>query len=532
MIQDAQHRLAFQSCLFTLLTLAGSVTVTAADGQVRHDRSDRGTYQPPVLVKGKIQRVNVAKLQPHEVADGQVGGGLVDAPLGDPQQPPLPQPIVKENLAAAAVDNVAPSSEVQTVGYQQSHVQTCSCESCRSGSDAGTLNVVEQPIYQDGYDVGVYDSGYVDSGYCDSAGCDSMGCDSIGNRCDDWFGSIELMLMFRSGDRPPPLLTTGPASDPDTAGQLGQAGTVVLAGGQTIFKDMVAGGRFTIGSWLDSCKDRSVVARGWFAGEQNYGLTANQDTNPVLTRPFFNVTDGATAEQDTQIVAFPNRATGEIGIYGDSNVYGADISMRQLWSKRYGGTVDLLYGYQYMQLDESLAISSRSTSINDDFAPLGSVIAVSDSFAVENQFHGGQIGFASSYREGCWSFSSLAKVGFGSLTRRADRKGNTFTSIDGNNASDPNGLLVRSTNAGTQKDSTFSWVPELDLTLGWQRFPAFDVTFGYHVIAMTEALQVSGAIDPSLAVNFANTGAASPSPNLSYDTFFVQGIHFGLTYIH
>ena len=112
--------------------------------------------------------------------------------------------------------------------------------------------------------------------------------------------------------------------------------------------------------------------------------------------------------------------------------------------------------------------------------------------------------------------------------------GNTFISIDGNNATDPNGLLVRSTNSGSHSDNTFGWVPELDLTLGWQQFPSFDVTFGYHIIAMTDALHLSGAIDPDLASNTATdpVGAQRPTANFRHSTFYVQGIHFGLAYVY
>ena len=218
---------------------------------------------------------------------------------------------------------------------------------------------------------------------------------------------------------------------------------------------------------------------------------------PVITRPFLNVTGGAS-EQDTQVIAFPDRATGDISVHADSNVFGADISMRQLWYKRFGGTIDLLYGYQYMGMDQSLSIASTSTSLSDEFAPVGAVLSVADQFDIENDFHGGQLGIASHYREGCWSFSTLAKIGFGSVRRRATLTGLT---------------------------------PELDFTLGWQKYPSFDITFGYHIIAMTDALEISGAVDPNLAVSF-DDGAVNPAIQFSEGTFYVQGLHFGLTYIH
>ena len=194
----------------------------------------------------------------------------------------------------------------------------------------------------------------------------------------------------------------------------------------------------------------------------------------------------------------------------------------------------MLYGYQYLGLDENLAIGSTSTSLDEDFAPLGSVINVFDSFDIENEFHAAQWGVASAYREGCWSFRSLMKIAFGSLRRSGNLFGQTTTSVDAATAVDPNGLLVRGTNQGQRSDSTFAFSPELDITLGWQRYPCFDLTFGYHFVALTDALQVSGAIDQELAVNLADPPLENqrPSAAFRYDTYYVQGIHFGLQYIY
>ena len=409
-------------------------------------------------------------------------------------------------------------------------------------------------LWQDGevhYDQGVAIHDTTCDG-CDACGfdsCDSMGCDSMGGSVpwyrswanssismdpNQWFGGVELLLMFRRGDRPPTLVTTGPNNDADTAGEIGQVGTRVLVGGDSILKDVTAGGRLTLGTWIDCSRSRSLVLRAWFAGEETFAFNRNQDQTSVLVRPFLNVSDNQAAAQDTQIIAFPNRATGNISVQASSDVFGGDVSVRQLWYKKYGGTIDLLYGYQFMRVDENLGISSTSTSLDDDFAPLGSVISISDSFDTENEFHGGQLGFASQYREGCWSFRSLAKLGFGSLRRQATLRGSTTTSIDGATAVDPNGLLVRSTNSGKTIDHTFGWIPELDLSIGWHRYPRFDMTLGYHVIAMTDAVQASDAVDAALRVNLSDppTGQQRPAVSLGYDTFYIQGIHFGMQYVY
>ena len=69
---------------------------------------------------------------------------------------------------------------------------------------------------------------------CDGADCHcekvwhSTITDHFGS--DRWFATTELMLMWRKGDRLPPLVTTGPAIDSDTAGELGEPSTQILFG--------------------------------------------------------------------------------------------------------------------------------------------------------------------------------------------------------------------------------------------------------------------------------------------------------------
>lgn len=538
-----------QRLCWLCLIAFGSIGVFAeganAQRQIRTKKPDRGVYQAPSV---KVEAS----------APLRRGQQLVDAEI---------ESASSLRRSAAPADRRAMRSAVRPVAFTESVFDDSQLQAPlidnsahdvmvdSAGSHAGHhnhQNVVQYDSMPPGTIIGEAVCGV------EAIGCDSNGCDSIGGcgsgtcgnggcgRClpkangfisfspDRWFGSVELLLMYRRGDRPPTLLTTGPSTNDDTAGEIGQAGTSVVVGGEPIFKDVTAGGRLTLGTWLDNNQNRSLIFRGWFAGEKTFGFVRDQDSLSVIARPFEDVSDNQAAAQDTFLVAFPNRATGSISIRGDSNVYGADVSVRQFWYGTEGLSIDFLYGYQFMRLDENLSIRSSSISLDDDFAPVGSTIAISDSFDIENEFHGGQIGIASMYREGCWSLSTLAKLGFGSLARRADLQGETSTSIDGNTAVDNQGLLVRDLNSGKRTDHTFGFVPELDLTLGWRKFPNYEVTIGYHVTALTDALQVSGAIDPSLAVNLSDppTGQQSPSAAFNDRTFYVQGIHFGLQYVY
>jgi hypothetical protein len=54
------------------------------------------------------------------------------------------------------------------------------------------------------------------------------------------------------------------------------------------------------------------------------------------------------------------------------------------------------------------------------------------------------------------------------------------------------------------------------------------------MVALTDALQVSGMIDPELAVNTSTPpqNTQRPTAIFHHNTYYVQGIHFGLHYIY
>lgn len=506
------------------------IVAAPASGQVRTKLPDRGTYQSPQIKSTSLRSVILEDLRATDSSS--------DQPASDaqPNRPTL-QPVAYDDVVLVQPERSIIQSDAILHGDGVIYDEPI---------DDETYHHDSYEMSGDFCDAGCDGCGSCGGG-CNSNGCRDTGCGISGCGCDggmgfgrsaisfcrdQWFGGVDLMLMFRNGDRLPPLVTTGPATNIETAGALDQAPTRILAGDEKVFDDGTIGGRLTLGTWLDESHCRSLVFRGWIAAEDTFGFNADQDDG-VLTRPFFNVST-IPNEQDTLVVTFPGQATGSIHVRGSSNVFGGDLSVRQLWYGRFGGTLDVLYGYQYMRLDEDLLIRSTSLSSGGQLAPPGTVSTISDSFEAINEFHGGQFGVASNYREGCWSFRGLAKVGMGSLRRSAVRRGSRVTELGAAVAPDPNGLLVRSTNQGTVDDSTFGWIPELDVSLGWHYFPNFDVTFGYHIIAMTDALQVSGMIDRNLASNVSDplVGTPAPSPALSFDTFYIHGIHVGLQYVY
>ncbi|SMP46114.1 Putative beta barrel porin-7 (BBP7) [Neorhodopirellula lusitana] len=373
---------------------------------------------------------------------------------------------------------------------------------------------------------------------CDGYGCDSIGCGSCGrcslangSLCLDpcrWFASMEVLLLFRKGDLIPALVTTSPGDTLiDDAGQLPDA--TILAGGEKLFDDMTAGGRLTLGTWIDDCHNRSIVGRLWTSTESDYSFSAREGVGSGNILAIPTTLAGAA---NAAVISFPDSDEnsgrfGSVSVSADSNVFGGDVSVRQFWKGGLGTTFDVLYGYQYMRLDENLSLSTSST-FTQELLPteVGDNLTTSDSFDTTNEFHGGQLGLAGRYREGCWSFDFLAKFAFGQVSREIERRGSSVISTGTPPAgTSDTGILVTDTNSGTFSDDTFGWVPELDVSLGWHKYPRFDVTFGYNLIAMTNAARLSDVMDP-------NNSTDAPRVNFTEDTFYLQGLHFGIRHVY
>ena len=537
----------------------GSAQESEFAGLIRGKMSDRSIYQPPTLIR-KTASTKLA-LDELETVDFQEFPDSVDDIDGEPEsrepesrQPESGQPELNE---PEAEEPTLVRSRVRQIGHQSTtkgsrvsqaaHGQGVVHEEYGNASYPPEASCGLEPSCGFEPVCGCEAVGYACDGSCMSggSGCDSCGscggCSACGtcgcgfgrprlslDPCQ-WFGAVEVMLMSRVGDDLPILATTTPT------GIL--PGAATLFGGQKVLDDVTAGGRITIGTWLDNQQCRSLVFRGWGAEQDSFSFSTNEVRNPLIARPFFNVTDNDNLPDanDAQIIARPAERNGSIDINGENHVYGADASLRHRWLGGMGGFVDVLFGYQYLQMEDRLRIATSSTVIAEGLPPRGTIINVADSFDAENQFHGAQLGLATRYREGCFSFNGLAKIAGGGLLRSVQRTGVTNTSNGGNNAPPvPTGLLVRSTNDGKLTDDAFGWVPEVDLSLGWQWTKNLDLTIGYNFIALTDSLQVSGAIDPNLSVNAADnpTGLQRPRSSLEFDTYYIHGIHFGLQCVY
>lgn len=484
------------------LALSGSPSLRAEEsefaGLIRGKSPDRGVYQPPTLPQIATDRAVTESFPESDLSNREAAISRVGYEEAAPDQSILLNP-----SESAVRGNTGP--DLMPRPWQS------------TWSDSGPHDE-----HGDACDAFPHNQ-------CDRACCTASDTWHGFQGCTDperWFGSIELLLMFRSGDTLPILATTSAGGQGQGILPVGPPGdTRILFGNERVLDDMTAGGRLTLGTWLDPQRCHSLVVRGWGAGDESFRFARESNGSTVIARPFLNTdpfSPGADSLPIAGVIGGQTNIPGRLSIEGANEVYGADIALRRQWLAGLGGVIEVLYGYQHVRMQDHLAISSVSL-------PVPNVVSVRDQFDADNIFHGGQFGLASRYREGCWSFDGLIKVAAGSIRREAYRSG---VADVGNGPAAP-GLLVGLSNSTPISDSTFGWVPELSASLGYRYTENLDFTVGYHVIALSDALQASGMIDPDLAVNRNTTaGPDDPSPALRFDTYYVHGIQFGLQYVY
>ncbi len=359
------------------------------------------------------------------------------------------------------------------------------------------------------------------------------GCGPLANLLSRLSIRAEVPLYWRRAAGPPTLVTTAPdGTAQDVAGELGQATTRTLLGGNgPLGDDANAGFRITLGTWLRQDQCYGLLFRYWNAGNQNETNSFNSNQNGILARPFLNTTTG-NGVQDTQLIAFPNQSTGSISVSTGSEVYGLNIMLRRLAYQDRFTRVDWLYGYQHVSIDETMSINSNTlVTGNQNPALTGASIAVSDRFATQNDFHGVTYGFMGNRDLGCWKFESTFRLGLGNLRRQASASGSTTTtSAAGVSATESQGLLARNTNNQPFTDDTFIVLPEWGFNAAYRIRPGLDFNVGYNYMLIPKVAQASRQVDKQLAVNLSDPLTGSLDPQLDFEErrYWLHSLGLGL----
>jgi len=374
---------------------------------------------------------------------------------------------------------------------------------------------------------GTYAPGYEDQANCETCS-DGWAFGPRRPRFCGYWGGADLLLWWNKGRHVPALVTT---SDPTDGGILGQPTTVVLFGDEHIGSDLQAGGRFTLGTWLDPAAQTGLGLRFLALEGDRTGFEAESDGSTVLARPFFNV---STASENAILVGLPGFNAGDLAMRSENDFLSAEVIGRFVMGGDYASRIDLVTGYHFARLDDSLIMQSRTT-ILDPLNPLvGSRFDVFDNFDAENEFHGAIIGLMGERRNGCAKYSWLGKISAGNMRQEVVIDGGSTINLNGGGTLPINGgLFAQGTNIGTYTRNRFAFIPEANFNLHYQFSPQFDVSLGYSIMWFSSVALAGDQIDRQ--VNLTQqagpiVGPARPVERFNITDFWFQGINFGLNW--
>jgi len=346
---------------------------------------------------------------------------------------------------------------------------------------------------------------------------------------------VEWLSWWGKGNQVPPLVTTAPSNTArNEAGVLGAPGTSILFGDDGLNEGVSNGARFALDYWLSGDHALGLEFQYFFLGQNRNGFQADNNTYPVLARPFFN-TD--TSAQDAALIAYPGAQTGNVDIAATSSLQGADVLLRKAWYRCGGARLDFLAGYRYARLCDDLRIDEFETFIDPaGTVPVGSTLALSDRFSTVNEFQGAELGVASDWHCGRLNLGLVLKVGLGNTNSRVSISGNTTATqptLAPENSS--GGLLAQASNIGQYEQNRFTMLPELGVNLGFDLTRRLRLIGGYSLLYWGGVARSGDQIDLNLVPSEfpppQNTAAGRfPQFRFAATDYWAQGLSLGLDY--
>jgi hypothetical protein len=354
-------------------------------------------------------------------------------------------------------------------------------------------------------------------------GC-AYGCGSGCEERDRFYVSAEYLLWWTKGDKVPPLITLGSASDFAAglpAGSTALPGSVTVFGGSDYNADARSGGRFMAGLWFGDDHLLGIEGGGFFLASQSR-TTAVSGTagSPIIARPIFNI---VTMSPDVEFVSEPPPASLSGTAAGSvrNSFWGGEINLRSNVWCGCRCNVDAIGGYRFLGLDDNLVVAESLSRPGFTFQSF-------DAFSTRNRFNGGQLGLEAELRRHRWSLDLDAKVALGGMSENATLLGGTTSSALA--APLPGGLLTLGRVGSFHRDR-FAWSPDVGVNVGYNFTDHIRAFVGYDFLYLSSVLragdQVDTRVNPFLV---AGVGPANPPFAFHGTDFWAQGVNFGLEF--
>lgn len=349
------------------------------------------------------------------------------------------------------------------------------------------------------------------------------------------YGSVDYLLWWTRGSDLPPLVTTSPVGTPrGSVGTLGLPATEILYGGDNLNNDLRSGYRVTSGMLLSRDKNLAVESTFFALADANSRYLLSSTGNPIIARPFL---DTRLNGGNSELIAFPNVVAGSVAVTSAAyNFWGTETNVRaplfcSTGDCSRGFRVDLLSGYRYVNLDDSLQVAENLTASGASGVVVnGTTIVVADSFRARNDFHGGQFGMQGRFYRGRSYLDLLGKCAIGKSFQDVTINGlTTITDPNAPSVTRTGGLLALPSNIGHFHQSEFAVIPEFGVNLGVMLTERLSASVGYTFVYWSSVLRAGDQIDTTVNTSQIPPGTlvGDPRPlNRAADTdFWAQGIN-------
>jgi hypothetical protein len=363
--------------------------------------------------------------------------------------------------------------------------------------------------------------------------------------CSQFWANAEYLLWWvKSGPVNTQLVTTGSLAD-QFPGALGQPNTRVLFGTDNRFDyEDTSGARFSIGYWFDRQGSVGIEGTG-FVMEQRSShnrFSSNGSGSPPIGTSFFNT---AMGREDWNDLAAPLLFVGYSDVTSTTQLYGGEANIVVNLYRSECWNIDLLGGFRYVGLDESVTISDATTSApgvfvfyNNTALPPPAITAVNDSFRTHNHFYGGQAGARVDYKFGNTFVQVTGKIAMGDMNEEVDVSGTSALLVGpvGPVSTIARGIFANAANQGRQEKDTFAVIPEVEVKLGYQFTPHLSANVGYTFMYISDVArpgqQIDHFVNPNTTPTFAEFnqpgGGAFPRSIFNSTDYWAHGLSFGM----
>ena len=337
---------------------------------------------------------------------------------------------------------------------------------------------------------------------------------------------VGAVLWWTEGFGTPVLATTSPEDTPQTdAGVLGQPDTGVLFGGSDLNDHLHSGGRIRLTKYVGPCY--SLEAGYTFLEQNSNDFFTSSAEVPIIARPFFDVVGG---EEVSGLTAFPGLVAGSLAIQAQTELGFANLAVRRALRRESCKKVDLMVGYRYGRLKESLGFVEMNEAAQ--IVIEGTALELIDQFNTLNEFHGGEIGLVTELERDCWKLELMTKLCLGNTRSSVTVRGETIQNVpDEEPTTFQGGFLAQGTNMGDYEENSFSVIPEFNITLTRQLWCGWKAMFGYTFLFWTDVARPGDQIDRELNDSQFPPGdlVGEPRPTFQYTSsdMWVQGFNLG-----